>query len=136
MKSIIQNSTLVEHQQIFTKNVALLILKANSLGINLTFGEAYRTIAQQVLYYHGKSLREEDNRLELISVSKRTRTMKSNHLNRLAVDFNFFIDGILTYTNPLVYELGSYWESLDPLNRWGGNFKNFFDAPHFERNIS
>ncbi len=136
MKSINQNRTLIEHQQIFTQNVALLILKANSLGINLTFGEAYRTLDQQELYLYGKTVRTEDCRLELISVNKRTRTMESNHLNRLAVDFNFFIDGILTYTNPLVYELGSYWESLDPLNRWGGNFKNFFDAPHFERNIS
>jgi len=135
MKSINQNRTLVEHQQIFTQNVALLILKANSLGINLTFGEAYRTLDQQELYFYGKTVRTEDCRLELISVNKRTRTMKSNHLNRLAVDFNFFIDGILAYTNPLVYELGSYWEGLDPLNRWGGNFKNFFDAPHFERNI-
>jgi hypothetical protein len=61
--------------------------------------------------------------------------MQSNHLKRLAVDFNFFIKGVLTYTDPLVEELGKYWESLDPLNRWGGHFRDFYDAPHFERNV-
>ena len=130
------NLTLSQHQQIFTQNISLLIIRANTLGVNLTFGEAFRSNDQQELYYYGKTVREEDNRLELISVSKRSRTMSSNHLSRLAVDFNFFVNGVLTYTHPLVYELGKYWESLDPLNRWGGNFKNFFDAPHFERNIS
>ncbi len=121
------------HQQLFTQNVSLLILKANSLGINLTFGEAYRSVDQQLLYFHGFTVRPEDVRLELISSSKRSRTLKSKHLSRLAVDFNFFIGGVHTYTDPLIEELGSYWESLDPLNRWGGNFKDFYDAPHFER---
>jgi hypothetical protein len=126
---------LSHHQQIFTQNIALLILKANSLGVNLSFGEAFRTVDQQLLYYHGFTVRPEDKRLELISIKKRTRTLQSNHLRRLAVDFNFFVDGVYTYTNPLVNKLGKYWESLDPLNRWGGNFKHFYDAPHFERQI-
>lgn len=74
---------LSHHQQIFTQNVALLIIKANSL----------------------------------------------------AVDFNFFVAGVHTFTDPLVEKLGKYWESLDPLNRWGGHFNNFYDASHFERRI-
>lgn len=135
MNQQINNLTLVQHQQIFSQNVAMLILKANSLGINLTFGEAYRTQDQQELYFYGKSVRPEDYRLELISVNKRSNTMFSNHLKRLAIDFNFFISGVYTFTDPLISELGNYWESLDPLNRWGGNFKDFYDVPHFERNI-
>ena len=126
---------LSRHQQIFIQNLALLILKANCLGINLTLGEAYRTIEQQELYFYGKSIRVEDRELELISAKKRTQTMASNHLKRLAIDFNFFIQHQLVYKHPLIDELGAYWESLDPLNRWGGHFKNFYDAPHFERNI-
>ena len=31
--------------------------------------------------------------------------------------------------------LGAYWESLHPKNRWGGNFSNLVDCPHFERNV-
>lgn len=123
------------HQQIFTQNVGLLIIKANSLRVNLTFGEAYRTMDQQDLYYHGKTIRFEDYHLELISAKKRTNTLNSYHLKRLAVDFNFFINGRLTYSHPLVRQLGSYWEKLDPLNRWGGHFTDFYDAPHFEMAI-
>jgi hypothetical protein len=126
---------LSHHQQIFTQHLALLILNANSVGINLTLGEGYRTMEQQELYFYGKSIRVEDYHLELISAKKRSNTMHSNHLRRLAIDFNFFIRGQLVYKHPLIEELGKYWESLDPLNRWGGHFKDFYDAPHFERNI-
>jgi len=109
---------LSEHQRIFTKHISLLIEYAYSIGIELTFGEAYRTVYQQEEYIRqGKS-----------------KTMKSKHLNRLAVDFNFFIDGKLTYTDPRLDLLGDYWEDLDELNR-AGMFWKWRDSPHFERNI-
>ena len=109
---------LSEYQQEFTKNIAYLILKAGNIGVGLTFGEVYRTEYQQAEYLRtGKS-----------------KTMNSNHLRRLAVDFNFFIDGKLYYDHPKINELGEYWEKLHPANRWGGNFKTFKDAPHFEMN--
>lgn len=110
------------HQQVFSKNIGLLIEKADELGIGLTFGEAWRTIYQQREYVRqGKSL-----------------TLNSNHLQRLAVDFNFFIDGELTYDWATIKPLGDYWESLDPNNRWGGDWNNdgvkngWLDIPHFE----
>jgi hypothetical protein len=106
-------------QQIFTGHVARLIIYAHTLGIELTFGEAYRTEYQQKEYLRtGKS-----------------KTMNSNHLRRLAVDFNFFIKGQLVWDHKLITELGEFWEALDTKNRWGGNFNNFKDTPHFERNI-
>mgnify|MGYP002636704693 CR=1 FL=1 len=120
-------------QQIFSQHIARLIFYANSLGVNLTFGEAYRTEDQQELYYYGKTIHVDDGELMLINGVKRTRTMNSNHLRRLAVDFNFFIRGKLYYKHELIDEIGVYWESLSPQNRWGGNFKNFYDSPHFER---
>ena len=108
---------LSQEQQVFVQQVAQLILRANSLGVNLTFGEAYRTKKQQEIYVQeGKS-----------------RTMDSYHLNRLAIDFNFFIDGQLISRHPHISFLGNYWESLDPLNRWGGHFDHFYDGGHFER---
>jgi len=110
---------LSEHQQIFSKHIARLIHRAELLGIDLTFGEAYRTEYQQAEYLR----------------TKKSKTKFSNHLKRLAVDFNFFIDGKLVYKHPLIDNLGEYWESIDPLNRWGGNFKSIKDSPHFERNI-
>ncbi len=122
-------------QQIFSQDVAKLIFYANSLGVNLTFGEAHRTNDQQELYYYGKALHVDDGELEIINAKKRTRTMRSNHLRRLAVDFNFFIQGKLYYKHELIDQIGSYWEGLHPENRWGGNFTGWMDSPHFERNI-
>ncbi len=110
---------LSQHQQTFTRNIALLILRANTLGVNLTFGEAYRTKEQEALYVkEGKS-----------------KTMNSYHLKRLAVDFNFFIGGELLLRHPSISLLGNYWESLDLLNNWGGHFNHFYDGGHFERSV-
>lgn len=117
--------SLSKQQRIFTLNISKLITYAYLNGIELTFGEAYRTKEQQAIYVKtGKS-----------------KTMNSNHLRRLAVDFNFFINGSLTYDFNAVKKLGDYWETLHPANRWGGDFnKNnikdgFVDTPHFEMHI-
>lgn len=111
-------------QRIFTKNIGLLIAFAFEKGLELTFGEAHRTHEQQLIYVQ----------------SGKSQTMSSNHLRRLAVDFNVFKDGNLTYDWNTVKILGDFWESLDPSNRWGGDWnKNdkkdgFIDVPHFEMN--
>lgn len=116
---------LSEHQRLFTRNIAKLIVFAYQHGLELTFGEAFRTNEQQLLYVQtGKS-----------------KTMDSNHLKRLAVDFNVFVNGNLTYDWNTIKPLGDYWESLNPNNRWGGDWnKNdikdgFIDSPHFEMNV-
>ena len=103
----------------FTKDVASLIVYANLLGIDLTFGHAYR---------------DKETQQRMVDTGK-SKTLNSNHLKRLAVDFNFFINGKLTYDKHKLAELGQFWESLNSKNRWGGNFKSFTDTPHFERNI-
>ena len=126
---------MVDKQIIFTNNIAKLIVKAEELGVGLTFGEAYRTIEQQYLYFYGKNLALIGGELDVVKGKVRSKTLKSNHLRRLAVDFNFFINGKLTYSHEKVDELGAYWESLNPLNRWGGNFKSIKDTPHFEMNV-
>ena len=125
--------SLSQHQQIFVQNIAKLILRANSLGVNLTFGEAYRTKDQQHLYYQGLTFEGND----LVKTTPHSWTMQSNHLRRLAVDFNFFINGELTYDKDReeLQTLGKYWESLHPANRWGGFWKHH-DVPHFEMNLT
>lgn len=113
------------HQRVFTRNIAKLIVYAYQHGLELTFGEAYRTAEQQEIYVKaGKS-----------------KTMNSDHLRRLAVDFNVFTNNKLTYDWATVKILGDYWETLHPSNRWGGDWnKNnikdgFIDVPHFEMHI-
>lgn len=131
--------TLSERQRIFTRNVGCLIEYAYSIGIELTFGEAHRTTSQGLLNYHGYEVRpSRDGGIELLKSRKLSNTLQSLHLDRLAVDFNFFIEGKLTYDFEKVKPLGDYWESLHPKNRWGGDFNGndkpdgFIDTPHFE----
>lgn len=109
--------SMVNEQWLFLQDVAKLIVKAKEMGITLTGGELYRTAEQQKIYLEtGKS-----------------KTANSQHMKRLAIDFNFFIAGELTYDKNKIRPLGAYWKSLSPANRWGGNFKSFTDVPHFER---
>lgn len=114
--------TLSEKQRIFTRNIGCLIEYAYSIGIEMTFGHAWRSLEEQ------KRLKAEG----------KSQTLKSLHLDRLAVDFNFFVDGKLSYDFDAIKPLGDYWESLHEKNRWGGDFnKNgkkdgFVDVPHFE----
>lgn len=110
---------MVDKQWEFLKDISMLIRKAEDMGIVLTAGEAYRTAYQQEHYVK----------------TGRSKTMHSRHLNRLAMDFNFFIDGKLTYdsNHPLINELGNYWESLGDTNKWGGNWTSFKDTPHFQK---
>jgi hypothetical protein len=61
--------------------------------------------------------------------------MNSIHLKRCAIDLNFFKDGKIIWDKVILAPIGTYWESLHPKNRWGGNFKSLVDCPHFERNV-
>ena len=107
----------VNEQWEFTKDVAELILYADQLGFKLTFGEAWRHVHQQAYYVRNGF----------------STTMNSKHRKRRAVDFNLFIDDNYK-TKVEDYELlGQYWEGLDEKNTWGGSWKSFKDAPHFQR---
>lgn len=117
--------SLSRQQTVFLQHVAELIRKASEYGLLVTAGELYRTPEQQALHVR----------------NGRSRTMNSQHLKRLAIDLNFFQetpDGSLklVHDGDSVRQLGVFWESLDPVNRWGGNWSNFKDLPHFERRDS
>lgn len=117
-------ATLGQHQEIFAGHVAMLIQKAIDLGFGVRLGEVLRTPEQQKLYFN----------------SGFSKTMNSQHLKKLAIDLNLITQGRLA-TAAETRTLGKWWESLDPLNRWGGSWRGavesgesrFVDAPHFER---
>jgi len=107
----------VDGQWEFTKDVALLIQYAEELGYKVTLGEAWRHVHQQAYYVrHGYST-----------------TMNSKHRQRRAIDLNLFINDKYMTDVDAYGILGKYWESLDEKNTWGGSWKTFKDAPHFER---
>ncbi|MGO4746249.1 M15 family metallopeptidase [Serratia quinivorans] len=103
--------TLSEKQQLFTKLIAQLILWADEKGYRLTFGEAYRTPEQARLNAQsGKGI------------------ANSLHSQRLAVDFNLFINGQYQTDSAAYIELGKFWESIG--GSWGGRFSRP-DGNHF-----
>lgn len=114
--------SMIQEQSTFLLHVSELIRKAAELGFMTSGGELFRTPEQQALHVK----------------NGRSTTMNSQHLKRLAVDLNFFKadpsgEPRLTYDVEALRPLGQYWESLDPANRWGGNWNTFKDTPHFER---
>jgi peptidoglycan L-alanyl-D-glutamate endopeptidase CwlK len=111
--------SLVSEQAIFMRHLCQLIDFANKGGFVVTGGELYRTPEQQEIYVKtGKS-----------------KTSNSMHLKKCAIDLNFFFNGEWLQTKDKLQSIGDYWESLDPKNSWGGNWKSFLDCPHFERRV-
>lgn len=104
--------TLGEKQQLFTIKVANLVLWAESHGFRLTYGEAYRTPEQAAL-----------------NAKKGSGISNSLHTQRLAVDFNLFINGEYQTKTEAYLPLGEYWESIG--GSWGGRFKSNPDGNHF-----
>lgn len=103
--------TLREKQSLFARLVAQLVKYASERGYELTYGEAWRTPEQAKLNAaSGKGI------------------ANSLHIDRLAVDFNLFKDGVFLANGDDHKPLGEYWETLHPLARWGGRFK---DGNHY-----
>jgi len=107
--------TLGQNQEAFSRYLVRLLQKAFELGYEVRIGEVQRPVEMQEIYVK----------------SGRSKTMNSMHLKKCAADLHFMKEGILCYPR----ELGDYWESLDPKNSWGGNWKSFKDQPHFERRV-
>lgn len=117
--------SLVATQAEFLLDACKLVQYATAAGFTVTGGELWRPIEMQQLYLK----------------TGRSKTLNSQHLDRLAIDLNFFKNGRLVGTRDELMKLGEYWESLNPKNRWGGSWRGavdagkakFVDAPHFER---
>lgn len=98
--------TLRQKQSRFALGVALLIQHADSLGYEVTLGEAWRTPEQAKW-----------------NAAQGIGTVSSLHIERLAMDINLFKDGEFLQSTDDHRPLGEWWESLGPDYRWGGRFK-------------
>jgi hypothetical protein len=103
--------TLRQKQSLFVQLAGTLIKQAQSLGFELTFGEAYRSP-------------EEAARLAALGKGIRN----SLHTVRLAIDLNLFRDGVYLSSAEAHRPLGEWWEQQNPLCRWGGRFS---DGNHY-----
>lgn len=101
-------------QERFAHDAALLILKAPELGYTVTLGEGYRTLEQAQL-----------------DAAAGTGIVASLHRQRLAIDLNFFRDGVYIADGARLLDIGTWWKTLSPAHRWGGDFKTRPDGNHF-----
>ena len=121
--------TLRQKQSLFLKNFALLVLWAFDNGYELTGGELLRTEDQQLLYFEGQSLKKIGSDLKLLKAEKKSKTMDSDHLKKLAVDINLFIDGKYVTDKESYKPLHDYWKSLHPDNysgyEWNWDYNHY-----------
>jgi len=111
---------LSQQQALFTLDVAHLIIFANNNDYRVVLKEVERTPEQAAIY------------------SQRGAGIKNSlHIKDLAADIALFKNGDYLEKHEDYQFLGDYWESLSPMNRWGGNFikhgGKIDDANHFER---
>jgi hypothetical protein len=101
-------------QEKFAQNVAKLIQQAQAMGYTVTLGEAWRT-PQQAAWnaQHGTGIQH------------------SLHIERLAIDLNFFKNGEYISDGSRLKDIGAWWKTLDIDCRWGGDFVHLPDANHF-----
>lgn len=103
--------TLREKQSLFAIHFAKLILKAQEMGFELTFGEGYRPPETAALY------------------ARQGRGIKNSlHTLRLAQDLNLFEDGKHLTATEDHRPLGEWWERQHELACWGGRFN---DGNHY-----
>ena len=101
-------------QGIFLLNVSKLIQYVSEQGWWVTGGELLRTKEQQKIYFeNGKS-----------------KTMRSKHRSKLAIDLNLFVDGEYQTKKEPYKPLADYWKSLHQNNVAGYDWG--WDANHFE----
>lgn len=92
-------------QEKFAQSAAKLIAKAGELGYGVTLGEAWRTPEQAQW--------DADHHLGVAH---------SLHMDRLAIDLNLFQDGVFLTTPEAYVILGTWWKTLGPDYKYGGDF--------------
>lgn len=118
--------TLGQEQEAFASDLVKLIQYIWNAGCTVRIGEVQRPLEMQEIYVK----------------SGRSKTMDSMHLKKCAADLTILKGGKIlnrAETKPF----GDFWESLNKLNRWGGNWRGlvdsgkstFVDVPHFERKV-
>lgn len=82
-----------------------------------------------------EGVRSMERQKELLG-RKVTQTLNSKHLTGRAVDLGALHEGKISWNTHLYFNVAKAMkQAAKELNvniRWGGDFKSFFDGPHFE----
>lgn len=116
--------SLIDEQAAFLKHIRKLLDFAEQGGFLVTGGELERTPEAQAAFVR----------------SGAESSMDSPHLRKCAMTLNFFevsdADHYQLIQNAAkLAPLGTYWESLDPRNRWGGQSGKLVDLNRFVRDL-
>jgi hypothetical protein len=115
--------SLIYEQVCFMRDVARLLAHAQEQHFAVTGGELERAPEVQASLMR----------------AGRERSMDSPHLRKCAIVLNFFREANDSYTLEqsvsALEPMGSYWESLDPRNRWGARREGVLAAQRFERDL-
>ena len=105
-----------EKQRAFARLVGRLLTHADTLGFQITLGNAFRSP-------------EEAARLAALGLGIKN----SLHTKRLALDINLFVDGVYRADTAAYAPLGEWWEAQSTPEYtccWGGRFTRA-DGGHF-----
>ena len=121
--------SIISEQSTFCADIARLTQYVQGLGWAISEGEGWRPDEMQKIYFE----------------QKKSLTMKNDHGDRLAHDFNFFQKSNGTFEwvtdRKRLQWIGDFWKALDPdRNKWGGEYKDkngkpFEDTFHFARKV-
>lgn len=82
-----------------------------------------------------EGVRSLERQKELVA-AKKSLTMNSKHLRGHAVDVYAFVDGQVSWKQEYYKQIAKAFKQaakeLDVKIKWGGDFQNFFDGPHFQ----
>lgn len=109
-----------QRQSEFAKLFAEFVLWVYESGYEVAYGEAQRPEFVADIYLDK-------------GMSKAGRN--SLHCKKLAFDIFIFKNGKLLESTEDLKAIGIKWESLNPLNSWGGFFKSLYDYPHFSMGV-
>jgi len=104
--------TLGQKQRRFARGLPLLMMYAHYLGYEVATGEAERGKAQAAA-----------------NAASGAGISNSLHILRLAIDLHLYINGVYQTDSEAHKPLGTFWKSLSPDHRWGGDFKDAQGRP-------
>lgn len=105
-------------QELFSKMLAEFICWLYANGYTVRMGEVWRPQEMQDLYLK----------------TGKTRAKYSKHQDKVAADLYILKDSKVLSTKDELKFAADKWKSLNKDNRWGGEFQNLYDAPHWEYN--
>ena len=97
--------TLGQRQENFAGNLSKLIAFIYNAGYSTRVGEVWRTQEMAQMY-----------------AKRGIGIVGSQHCKKLAADLNLFKDGAFLTDTTHHKPFGEYWMTLNPENRWGGDW--------------